>query len=42
MNKVNEMYEALKISFANVVKAVGMMKLYKLGCFCPNPRKGGK
>ncbi|AZR80790.1 mobilization protein (plasmid) [Bacillus thuringiensis] len=29
LNKVNEMYEGLKMSFANVAKAVGMMKYSK-------------
>ncbi|MGG0261994.1 plasmid recombination protein [Bacillus mycoides] len=29
LNKVNELYEGLKISFANVAKAVGMMKYSK-------------
>lgn len=29
LNKVNELYEGLKMSFANVAKAVGMMKYSK-------------
>ncbi|MCQ6344413.1 mobilization protein, partial [Bacillus cereus] len=29
LNKVNEMYEGLKMSFSNVAKAVGMMKYSK-------------
>ncbi|WP_197266164.1 hypothetical protein [Bacillus thuringiensis] len=29
LNKVNELYERLKMSFANVAKAVGMMKYSK-------------
>lgn len=29
LNKVNEMFESLKMSFVNVAKAVGMMKYSK-------------
>ncbi|AZR80773.1 mobilization protein (plasmid) [Bacillus thuringiensis] len=42
LNKVNEMYEGLKTSFANVAKAVGMMKYSKKDYEQPLNERGNR